>query len=146
VAGRHGFPLYTAYNASKFALEGLIEAMHYELKPFGVLVCLVEPGAFKTEFNTRSRLWGDHAFAPASPYRARSEAMSHFLTAPAKPQADPMRVARLLARYVDRGRRLPLRRPIGADSWMMWLLARVMPTRLRVGLVDWVFRRMVFKD
>lgn len=146
VCGRFGFPLYTAYNASKFALEGLFEAMHYELKPFGVQVCLVEPGGFKTEFSTRSLLWGEMAFAPASPYRERSEALSHLLSASSKRLGDPMRVARLLARYAERWRTLPLRRPIGVDSWAMWLAGKLLPTRLRMALLDFAFRKIVFKD
>jgi NAD(P)-dependent dehydrogenase (short-subunit alcohol dehydrogenase family) len=37
------------YNSSKFALEGLTEGLHYELKALGVDVVLIEPGAFPTE-------------------------------------------------------------------------------------------------
>jgi NAD(P)-dependent dehydrogenase (short-subunit alcohol dehydrogenase family) len=146
VCGRNGYPLYDAYTASKFALEGLIESMYFELRPFGVQVCLVEPGGFKTDFNNRSRIWGTNSFAPSSPYRARSEALDHMVTASSARLGNPMRVARLLARYVDRRRALPLRRPIGIDSWGAWLLSRLVPTRLRMALTDLAFRKVVFKD
>ncbi len=48
--GRVGAPLMSAYNASKFALEGFSEALRYEMLPFGVFVSLIEPGPVKTEF------------------------------------------------------------------------------------------------
>jgi len=50
VAGIVGVPYGGAYSASKFALEGLSEALHYEVGPVGIRVRLVEPGMFETEF------------------------------------------------------------------------------------------------
>ncbi len=38
------------YGATKFALEGISEALHQELKPLGIKVTVVEPGPFRTEF------------------------------------------------------------------------------------------------
>jgi NAD(P)-dependent dehydrogenase (short-subunit alcohol dehydrogenase family) len=48
VAGRVGVPVYSAYVATKFALEGLSEAMRYELKQFGINIVIIEPGVIKT--------------------------------------------------------------------------------------------------
>jgi len=42
------------YNAAKFAVEGLSEALAGELQPFGIRVLIVEPGPFRTEFLGRS--------------------------------------------------------------------------------------------
>jgi NAD(P)-dependent dehydrogenase (short-subunit alcohol dehydrogenase family) len=50
LAGRIGFPLSSAYVSSKFALEGLVESLRYEVQPFGIHVCLIEPGVIKTNF------------------------------------------------------------------------------------------------
>ena len=49
-AGRGAFPGFGVYHASKWGLEGMSEAMRYELSPLGVDVCLVEPGPFATNF------------------------------------------------------------------------------------------------
>jgi NAD(P)-dependent dehydrogenase (short-subunit alcohol dehydrogenase family) len=52
VAGRFSFPFQTVYNTAKFALEGLTEGLHYEVRPLGVDVVMIQPGAFPTD------VWG----------------------------------------------------------------------------------------
>lgn len=49
VAGRFSVPFQTVYNSAKFAVEGLTEGLHYEVRPLGVDVIMVQPGAFPTE-------------------------------------------------------------------------------------------------
>lgn len=49
-AGRAAFPGFGVYHASKWGLEGMSEAMRYELAPLGIDVTLVEPGPFSTNF------------------------------------------------------------------------------------------------
>lgn len=48
IAGRVGLPLVAPYNASKFALEGLSDSLRRELRPWGIEVALIEPGAVAT--------------------------------------------------------------------------------------------------
>jgi NAD(P)-dependent dehydrogenase (short-subunit alcohol dehydrogenase family) len=48
-AGIVGIPLFSAYVATKFALEGLSESMRYELKQFGINIVIIEPGVIKTK-------------------------------------------------------------------------------------------------
>lgn len=54
MGGRITFPLGTLYHGTKFAVEGLSEALQYELAPLGVRVKVVEPGGIKTDFGGRS--------------------------------------------------------------------------------------------
>ena len=54
VGGKMTFPLGTLYHGTKFAVEGLSEALSWELEPVGVKVKIVEPGAIKTDFAGRS--------------------------------------------------------------------------------------------
>lgn len=54
VGGKMTFPMGTLYHGTKFAVEGLSEALHYELEAIGVKVKIVEPGAIATDFAGRS--------------------------------------------------------------------------------------------
>ncbi|MEU4242710.1 SDR family oxidoreductase [Actinoplanes sp. NPDC026619] len=54
IGGKVTFPLGTLYHGTKFAVEGLSEALHYELAAIGVHVKIVEPGFVNTDFGGRS--------------------------------------------------------------------------------------------
>ena len=54
IGGKITFPLGTLYHATKFAVEGLSEALHYEMNAVGVKVKIVEPGMVMTDFSGRS--------------------------------------------------------------------------------------------
>src|SRR6202167_6432658 len=54
VAGRMAFPGSGYYSASKFAVEGMSDALRKELKPLGISVMVVEPSGFWTDFSGRS--------------------------------------------------------------------------------------------
>ncbi|MBV2156796.1 oxidoreductase [Kitasatospora sp. SUK 42] len=56
MAGIATSPAMGLYGASKFALEGITEALHGELAPLGVRVTIVEPGSFRTNFLTDASL------------------------------------------------------------------------------------------
>ena len=50
LSGLAGIPTQSAYRATKFAVEGLSEALSFELEPFGIKLILIEPGVINTEF------------------------------------------------------------------------------------------------
>lgn len=54
VAGLVSTPGFGIYNATKFAVEGLSEALAGEVAPFGIKVTIIEPGPFRTDFAGRS--------------------------------------------------------------------------------------------
>jgi NAD(P)-dependent dehydrogenase (short-subunit alcohol dehydrogenase family) len=85
IMGRVAMPLLGAYNASKYAVAAMTDALRMELAPFGVTVVLVEPGAVRTGFASR-------ALAALAPYR---DPGSPYATALAGTDAAWARVYRL---------------------------------------------------
>lgn len=61
VGGRLAMPLGTLYHGSKFAVEGISEALQYELSAIGARVKIVEPGGINTDFGSRSFDFTDDA-------------------------------------------------------------------------------------
>ena len=59
IAGFSSTPLLSPYCASKFALEALTDGMRLELKPWGIEVVSVQPGAIKTEIWNKARAYVD---------------------------------------------------------------------------------------
>lgn len=54
MGGRLTFPFFSLYHATKWAVEGFSESLHYELRPFGIKVKIIEPGPIRTDFYDRS--------------------------------------------------------------------------------------------
>ncbi|NJL12959.1 MAG: SDR family NAD(P)-dependent oxidoreductase [Microscillaceae bacterium] len=71
IAGIQGFPGVGIYNASKFALEGMGEALAAEVRHLGIKVINVEPGPFRTDWAGRSATYikGNIADYEDSAYR-----------------------------------------------------------------------------
>ena len=55
VGGRYGTASWSVYSATKFAVVGFSDALRKELGPDGVRVCVLEPGAVRTEFGANVR-------------------------------------------------------------------------------------------
>ena len=60
IAGLAGSPGLGLYNASKHALEGMSEALYFELLPLGIKVTIVEPGPFRTNWAGKSMKFASH--------------------------------------------------------------------------------------
>ena len=91
IGGLIGMPGWGFYNATKFAVEGLSEALAAELAPLGIHVMLVEPGAFRTDFLGRS---GQEAAARIADYDSTAgKSREYFQTEAGKQKGDPVRAA-----------------------------------------------------
>lgn len=124
LAGRVAPPLDGFYSASKFALEGLSEALHFEVSHFGIRVRLVEPGVFATGFQSSVARFG----VDAPPYdeldRQWSGARDVLIAGGDAPGPDA--VAAAIADAVE-SKEAKLRWPVGADAEMV-LAARATST------------------
>ncbi len=77
--GRFAAPFTVAYAASKFALEGLSEGLHYEVRPLGVDVAIVQPGTFPTEMS--QKVWAGSDASVAEEYQAIADVPSKLFAA-----------------------------------------------------------------
>lgn len=69
IVGKISLPFFGAYSASKFAMEGLSDAMRVELQPTGISVSVVEPGPIATRFSENAGARADTTLQdPASPF------------------------------------------------------------------------------
>ena len=113
IGGQITFPLGTLYHGTKFAVEGLSEALHFELEPFGIRVRIVEPGMIKTNFGGSSF---DFAMDESlSDYAPMAEAMGRVFGKLASDPSAPETVAEVIWEAAnDTGDRLRYR--AGADA------------------------------
>jgi short-subunit dehydrogenase len=89
IGGLIGLPGWGYYNATKFAVEGLGEALGAELAPLGVHVTIVEPGPFRTEFLGTS---GQKAKEIISDYRETAgKTREYFESQSGKQAGDPQK-------------------------------------------------------
>lgn len=99
IGGLRSFPAAGYYNATKFAVEGLSEALWQEVEPLGIKVMLVEPSGFRTDWAGRSaneskRQIADYA-ATAGAWRKQVRAIS------GKQRGDPVRAAQAIIKAVE---------------------------------------------
>ncbi|OQY03166.1 MAG: short-chain dehydrogenase [Desulfobacteraceae bacterium 4572_123] len=69
LVGQVPFPFESIYSATKFAIEGLVQSIQYEVKPFGIKMAIIQPAQVSTSFAAKI-----HKVPPeGSPYRERAK-------------------------------------------------------------------------
>jgi NAD(P)-dependent dehydrogenase (short-subunit alcohol dehydrogenase family) len=112
MGGRFSFAGVGAYSATKFALEGLSEALAPEVAPFGIKVLIAEPGAFRTGFagGALQQSPALPAYADITgPVRTDLPATDH------KQPGDPAKAAAAILQALDSDK-TPLRLALGNDA------------------------------
>lgn len=123
IGGLMTVPLYSVYNSSKFALEGLSEALWYELKPFGIDVKIIEPGSIKTDFSGRSL--GQFDISNFPEYKQYNQKIQSKFGDPKrdKTKGSPEMVAEIVFTAATDGKDT-LRYLAGKDAKQLWFIRR----------------------
>ncbi|CAL9580344.1 oxidoreductase [Streptomyces lavenduligriseus] len=130
MGGQMSFAGFGAYSGTKFALEGISEALADEVADFGIKVLIVEPGAFRTS------LFGDGR-AGASPdsgvYTKVSETRGFISGTDGTQPGDPAKAAAVILAALE-AERTPLRLPLGDDG-VSAVLGHL--DQVRAEVVEW---------
>jgi NAD(P)-dependent dehydrogenase (short-subunit alcohol dehydrogenase family) len=125
LAGRIGFPGSPAYISSKFALEGLVECLRYELGQFGIKTTSIEPGVIKTNFFNSMKISESKT---DEKYKKLVEHILSGLKMMAELGTPPSQVANTVMKAIHDDEMLP-RYVVGTDA-AMFLEAKKMKTDL----------------
>jgi NAD(P)-dependent dehydrogenase (short-subunit alcohol dehydrogenase family) len=104
------------YNATKFAVEGISEALAQEVAPFGIAVIIVEPGPFRTDFLGRSM---SLAKKEMPEYAGTAGVFRTFrANNDGKQVGDPDKAVKVILKAVD-AEKPPLHLPLGARAYAL---------------------------
>ena len=114
IAGLYSIPSLGYYNATKFAVEGLSEALWQEVEPLGIKVMLVEPSGFRTDWAGRS---AEESKQEISDYAATAGKLRKILRdISGKQPGDPVRAVQAIIKAVESGQP-PHRLLLGNDAF-----------------------------
>lgn len=128
ILGRHAFPLTGGYCASKFAVEGFMESLSAEVKPFGIKAYILEPGAFPTGFGS-SLDWT--LPLPSSPYLKATVGYQRLrLKISEKNKGKSLTPVGKKMVHLVTNRPFGLRHAVGSDAVATVWIARLVPANL----------------
>jgi NAD(P)-dependent dehydrogenase (short-subunit alcohol dehydrogenase family) len=105
VVGKLVTPANGIYSASKFALEGMSDALRLELAPFGIQVIVVEPGSIKTQFHATVEANAEDIFAnPGSPYHSLYDQYQKVTANMRQQEAGPDAVSKVVQQVMETSR------------------------------------------
>jgi NAD(P)-dependent dehydrogenase (short-subunit alcohol dehydrogenase family) len=116
-------PYLSLYASSKFAVEGMIEGLYHELRPFHIKVSLVEPTFFRTNFDARPPA------AALAVYEVARQSMLRFVRDGVEQGPDPEQVARRIVQLATSAAP-PLRSYVGPRAGLLVVLRQWLPQRI----------------
>lgn len=135
MGGRIGFPLYSIYNSTKWAIEGFSEALRYELKSHNIRIKTIEPGVIKTDFYDRS-LDRSVTVVENDPYaEILSRAQKSLGEGGMASGSQPLVVAKVIYQAATDGSRR-LRYPVGSDAKLVNFLRAILPAQWLFSIIE----------
>ncbi len=139
LGGKVPLMLFGPYSSSKFAIEAISESLRYELHPWGIHVCVVEPGVIKTAIwekgrHDADRVEQDLPAGASERYAAHLAALRKALDMGEKRAADPEKVAKAVEHALF-ARRPKTRYPVGPDAHILTVLVRLLPDKPREAII-----------
>jgi NAD(P)-dependent dehydrogenase (short-subunit alcohol dehydrogenase family) len=132
VSGRVATPMFGPYNASKFALEGMADALRMELAPWGIRVVLIEPAQTDTDLWRKAEETFDETVSAMAPhyrelYAKHLEGARKSIPRAARMAAPVDGVAKAIERALT-ARRPRARYVVGASARLQAIMASATPT------------------
>ncbi len=131
LGGRVAFPLGGLYSASKFALEGLSDALRMELEPFNIKVSVIEPGPVATDFfeAANQQLEKSIANLAETPYGAAVQNLDSLNQRLTRQAWSPEQVADVIIKALQANYPKPRYIAATGGSILLWLMTKVLPTK-----------------
>jgi NAD(P)-dependent dehydrogenase (short-subunit alcohol dehydrogenase family) len=138
VAGKVTLPFFGPYNSTKHAVESISDSLRHELRPHGVTVIVIEPGAVKTRFGSLEQEQLEHWIEAAPDYAAQLTTLKRFHHDLHAKGADPVSVAGKIVEACEASdpsprQVVPLLPGAGFIAIKAWT-----PTRVS----DWIVRKL----
>ncbi len=134
ILGRLTIPTSSAYASSKFSLVAISEVLRYELSPFSIQVCSIEPGLIKTDFKN-NMVVPSHLDDMNLPYYFLNQLIQKrmftypFYAMDAKNAA--MKINKLFKK-----KRIPAHYRVGIDAKLYWFLKNILPENLLIFFIE----------
>jgi NAD(P)-dependent dehydrogenase (short-subunit alcohol dehydrogenase family) len=133
-------PLGSLYNMSKFALEGLTEALYYELKPLNIDLRLIEPGGMTDNDFVNNIVWNNNSAISVPVYDALTEKVRHRMaTAPDSVKTEVGEIVRIVEGLATRESKR-FRTVIGKAGNDLIAMRSALPIEEYLDKIDSMFR------
>ena len=145
VLGLVAFPMRGAYNASKFAIEGLFDTLRLELHGSGISISLIEPGPISSDFRKNAKrafeqnVYHQTDILQNSVHQAHYHQVIHRLEKDGKVDPFTLPPEAVLKRVIHAlsSRKPQIRYSVTFPTYLFSVLKRILP----YAMLDWILRR-----